>query len=98
MRKLFLILAIVGIVALLIGFYPAWAEKPVKDGAGAMAIRLDTRLAAPEYHSPLDYWQTHHMDVLNRGDLTQADCLYCHQPETSCNNCHRYVGVGAIER
>jgi hypothetical protein len=54
MRKLFLILAMVGIVALLIGFYPVWAEKPVKDGAGAMAIRLDPRLAAPEYHSPLE--------------------------------------------
>ena len=26
----------------------------------------------------------------------RADCLYCHEPETSCNNCHAYVGVKEI--
>jgi hypothetical protein len=36
------------------------------------------------------------MDVVNRGDLEQADCLYCHEPEISCNNCHGYVGVDPI--
>ena len=44
----------------------------------------------------LDWWQTHHTDVLNRGDLLREDCLQCHEVERSCNNCHRYVGAEAI--
>ncbi|MCX6030928.1 MAG: hypothetical protein NT169_16730 [Chloroflexi bacterium] len=98
MRKLFLVIAVILLVGLTVGFYPGWVEKPVKDGTGPMAIRLDPGVVAPEYHSPLDWWQKHHMDAVNRGDLAQTDCLYCHQPETSCNNCHRYVGVTVIGR
>ncbi len=41
MRKLFLIIAVLVIVVLVVGFYPSWAEKPVKDGTGPMAVRLD---------------------------------------------------------
>ena len=98
MRKLFLIIAVLVTVLLVTGFYPGWVEKPVKDGTGPLALRLDPGVLAPEYHSPLAWWQTHHMDAVNRGDLAQADCLYCHQPETSCNNCHGYVGVNPITR
>lgn len=96
MRKIALILAVLIILGLVVGFYPTYVEKPLKDGGGPMAIRLDPDLPAPETHSPLDWWQTHHMDVVNQGDLTQGDCLYCHDPQTSCNNCHGYVGVDPI--
>lgn len=96
MRKLFLIIAVLAIVLLVVGFYPSWAEKPVKDGSGPLAVRIGAQYPAPEYHSPLDQWQTHHMDRVNRGDLTQNDCLYCHEPAKSCNNCHGYVGVNLI--
>lgn len=96
MRKAVLIIGILVILALVVGFYPNYVDKPVKDGLGPMSIRLDPDLPAPATHNPLDWWQTHHMDVVNQGDLTQQDCLYCHQPETSCNNCHRYVGVDPI--
>ncbi len=96
MRKAFLIIAVLIIVLLVVGFYPSWAEKPVKDGSGPLAVRIDARYPAPEYHSPLDWWQTHHMDVVNRGDLARTDCLYCHEPAKSCNNCHGYVGVNPI--
>jgi hypothetical protein len=68
MRKLALLLVVIGLLALVVAFY----------------------------HSPLDWWQTHHMDIVNRGEFLQADCLYCHDPATSCNNCHGYVGVAAI--
>jgi hypothetical protein len=98
MRKVALVLAVLIILALVIGFYPTYVEKPVKDGYGPMAIRMDPELPAPETHNPLDWWQTHHMDVVNRGDLTKADCLYCHEPETSYNNCHNYVGIGEISK
>ena len=96
MRKSILALAIVLILALAIVFYPPHVEKPVKDGTGPLAVTLHASIPAPEYHSPLDWWQTHHMDVVNRGDLERQDCLYCHQPDTSCNNCHDYVGVDRI--
>jgi len=96
MRKLILLLAVIVAVALVVGFYPRWVEKPEKDGPGPLAVRIDPSFAAPEYHSPLDWWQTHHMDVVNRGDLEKSDCLYCHESETSCNNCHGYVGVDPI--
>jgi hypothetical protein len=96
MRKAALIIAIVVIVALVVGFYPDYIQKPVKDGPGPLAVRLDPDIPAPSTHSPLDWWQTHHMDIVNQGDLTQPDCLYCHEPETSCNNCHGYVGVDPI--
>ena len=98
MRKAVLIVAVLIILALIVGFYPDYVEKPVKDGTGPMAIWLDASLPAPETHNPLDWWQTHHMDVVNRGDLTRQDCLYCHEPESSCNNCHSYVGVEEISQ
>jgi hypothetical protein len=96
MRKIALVLAVLIILALMVGFYPTYVEKPVKDGTGPMAILLDPDLPAPQTHSPLDWWQTHHMDVVNQGDLNQGDCLYCHGPQTSCNNCHNYVGANPI--
>ena len=96
MRKIALILAVLTLIALVAFYYPAYVEKPVKDGSGPLAVYVSPRYAAPEYHSPLDYWQTHHIDMINRGDLTQADCLYCHEPEKSCNNCHSYVGAAEI--
>jgi hypothetical protein len=70
MRKIALVLAVLIILALMVGFYPTYVEKPVKDGTGPMAILLDPDLPAPQTHSPLDWWQTHHMDVVNQGDLS----------------------------
>ncbi len=96
MRKVILLAAILILAGLVAGFYPSYVDKPVKDGTGPMAVWMDPRFPAPETHNPLDWWQTHHMDVVNRGDLTEADCLHCHEPETSCNNCHDYVGVNQI--
>lgn len=96
MRKVFLIIAVSVIILLVVGFYPSWAEKPVKGGVGPLAVRIGAQYPAPEYHSPLERWQTHHMDMVNRGDLAQNDCLYCHEPAKSCNNCHGYVGVDPI--
>ena len=96
MRKLVLLMAVLIILILVVVFYPTYVEKPVKDGIGPMAIRLDPDVPAPETHNPIDWWRTHHMDVVNQGDLAQRDCVYCHDPSTSCNNCHDYVGVGLI--
>ena len=97
MRKLILVVVLLSGLALIVGFYPTYVEEPALNGTGPLAIRLNPSLSAPEYHSPLDWWQTHHMDVVSQGNFRQADCLYCHEPQTSCNNCHQYVGVKAIK-
>jgi hypothetical protein len=96
MRKLILFLTVVIALLLVVVFYPAYVTKPVKDGSGPLAVYIDPIYPAPEYHSPIDWWQTHHMDLVNRGDIAKADCLYCHEPQLSCNNCHAYVGVDPI--
>lgn len=98
MRKLVLLLITLGIIALVVTFYPASAEKPELNAEGPMAIRIDPVFSAPEYHSPLEWWKTHHMDIINIGDIAERDCVYCHEPETSCNNCHNYVGAQTINR
>ena len=96
MRKAILMLVTLGIILFTIAYYPRYVEKPVKDGAGPLAVYLDPSYPAPEYHSPLDWWQANHKNVVNRGDLEKADCQQCHDPDTSCNNCHNYVGANPI--
>jgi len=71
-------------------------EKPALNGLGPLAVTVDRQFTAPATHSPLDWWQTHHFQVVNSGDFKEKDCLYCHRAETSCNNCHGYVGVRRI--
>ena len=71
-------------------------EKPVKDGAGPLAVRLDPGIPAPTTHSPLEWWQANHPSVVNNRDLREQDCLYCHNATKSCNNCHAYVGAKQI--
>lgn len=96
MRKLILILAALVVLILVVAYYPSFVEKPEKDGPGPLSVWIDPRFAAPEYHSPLDRWQAHHPDMVNRGDLEKKDCQYCHEPARSCNNCHNYVGADPI--
>ena len=87
------LVACVLLAILLAGCVP---RKPAKDGAGPLAVTIDREFTAPATHSPLAWWQTHHGDVVNSGDIKEKDCLYCHRAERSCNNCHAYVGVRAI--
>ena len=70
--------------------------KPVKDGVGPLAVQMAPNIAAPTTHSPLEWWQAYHPNVVNNGDLRQQDCLYCHDPAKSCNNCHSYVGAKQV--
>ena len=95
MNKFFLLILLIALAgALTIACVP---EKPAKDGYGELAVTIDREFTAPATHSPLDWWQTRHFQVVNSGDIKEKDCLYCHKPERSCNNCHGYVGVRKIE-
>jgi len=72
-------------------------EKPELKGKGELALSLPEGLLSPEYHQPVEYWKTHHMDIVNRGDFSKEECMLCHDAHTSCNNCHDYVGVNRVE-
>jgi hypothetical protein len=51
----------------------------------------------------LDYWKAHHPYLLSgtTNPVLLADpdeaCLDCHDQNTSCNNCHQYVGVKLVK-
>jgi hypothetical protein len=92
-KFLFLILLITLATTFTLACVP---EKPVKDGKGELAVVIDREFTSPVTHSPIDWWQTHHPTVVNSGDIKEKDCLYCHNAERSCNNCHGYVGVRRI--
>lgn len=72
-------------------------EKPQLNGRGPLAIVLEGNGSAPNYHNPMEWWKRNHMEAIRLGDYSQRECMLCHQVETSCNNCHRYVGVQAME-
>ena len=97
MRNILIFVLLLIIAFAILAFaQPQQVSRPVKDGTGALAVKIDSRLVAPEYHSPLEWWRTHHMDMVNNGDFTEAQCQHCHDANTSCNNCHSYVGVKPI--
>ncbi|CAG0945889.1 hypothetical protein ANRL1_02623 [Anaerolineae bacterium] len=95
MKKYLLLILILAIVT--IALSACVPEKPVKDGRGELAVTIDREFTAPVTHSPLEWWQTRHFQVIDSGDMAEKDCLYCHQAERSCNNCHGYVGVRKIK-
>jgi len=95
MRKAVFMIAILTLLLLVFVYYPSYVQKPELNGSGPLSVQIDPRYPVPATHNPLDWWQTHHMDVVNRGDLQRADCLYCHEAQTSCENCHAYVGIDA---
>jgi len=68
-------------------------DKPELKGKGPLAVKLPAGILSPEYHQPVEYWKSHHMDILKRGDYSRQECMLCHDANTSCNNCHDYVGV-----
>ncbi len=67
-----------------------------RGGTGPLAIKMKRGTAAPEYHFPREYWRTHHMDLIAKGDFEKRECVICHDTEASCNKCHLYVGVPKV--
>ena len=72
-------------------------KKPELKGEGPLALVLPAGVLSPEYHQPVEYWKQHHMDLIKRGDFNKQECTLCHDVNTSCNNCHEYVGVVKVE-
>ncbi len=50
----------------------------------------------------LDYWKANHPNLVTGTDnpalLADSDeaCLDCHDHNSTCNNCHRYIGVKLV--
>ncbi len=71
-------------------------QKPEIKGQGPLAVVMDRGTAAAEYHAPLERWRATHKQALQDGDFTERECVLCHNPQKSCNNCHGYVGAKEI--
>jgi hypothetical protein len=89
-----LLVLICGVVA--VSGY-ARVERPAVGGSGPLAIEMPAGLSAPDYHQqPLAaWWRTRHGERVTSSAVLQ-ECVACHNPQTSCNNCHAYVGVKPI--
>ncbi len=71
-------------------------QKPEVKGEGPLAVKMARGVTSPEFHAPLERWRTTHKNALNMGDFTERECVFCHDPKKSCNQCHQYIGVREI--
>ena len=75
----------------------SYPEKPALRGDGPLAVQISSdNLVIPEYHNPMEVWKPRHMQAIQKGEYTERECMSCHTAETSCNNCHQYVGVPQV--
>ena len=96
MKKSAMILAAVSLLLLSFTMGCNKVQKPELKGEGPLALKLPDGVLSPEYHQPVDYWKQHHLDLILRGDYNRQECMLCHDANTSCNNCHDYVGVPRV--
>jgi hypothetical protein len=71
-------------------------QKPEVKGEGPLAVMMARGITTPEFHAPIERWRATHKKAINRGDFTERECILCHDPKKSCNNCHQYIGVREI--
>lgn len=97
MKKSILAVLFISLLAMVaVGCSNERVAKPELKGTGPLALILPAGILSPEYHQPVDFWKQHHMDILARGDYSKHECMLCHDANTSCNNCHEYVGVAKV--
>lgn len=85
------------IILLLMVSNCSYPEKPELRGIGELAVQIDSdKLIIPEFHNPIEQWRPRHMQSILDKEFTERECMSCHKVETSCNNCHTYVGVPEI--
>ncbi len=94
MKQVIFVIFLIGIGCL---FSCQQVQKPELKGEGPLAVVVPRGSTAPEYHSPIERWRVIHMEAVNRGDFNQRECMLCHDPKTSCNRCHSYIGAKLVE-
>ncbi len=87
---------VVAALALFLAACDMGVEKPVKDGDGPLAITIARTREAPDYHNPLEWWTANHPHFIAEDVFSQRECMLCHVPDDSCNNCHEYVGAKLV--
>jgi hypothetical protein len=85
-------------VSLILAAGCSYPQKPVLRGEGPLAVQIDAdKLITPEFHNPIEVWKPRHMQSIQQKEFTERECMSCHKVETSCNNCHNYVGTLVVE-
>lgn len=72
--------------------------KPELKGEGPLQVAAPTGTPIPEYHAPSERWRRLHGEAINRQDFTERECLLCHNPQTGCQQCHKYVAAKLVFR
>jgi hypothetical protein len=71
-------------------------QKPEVRGEGPLSVKMARGIVAPEFHAPIERWRTTHKKAINNRDFTERVCVLCHNPKTSCNQCHKYIAAREI--
>jgi len=71
-------------------------QKPEVKGEGPLSVKMARGLISPEFHAPIERWRTTHKKAIAMEDFMERECILCHDPKKSCNNCHRYIGAREI--
>lgn len=70
--------------------------KPEIRKPGPLQVIVPAGTPVPEYHTPPERWRVQHSKAVNLKDFSERECLLCHNPQTGCQKCHKYVAAKEI--
>ena len=91
-----------GPMAIVIAGEPEDAPESHKAGTTSEGASLKADMYTSSSLEGLNYWRAYHPVLVTgtHNPMLKADndevCLDCHDQNTSCNNCHTYVGVNLV--
>ncbi len=71
-------------------------SKPEIRKPGPLQVVVPAGTPIPEYHTPAERWRIQHSKAINQKDFSERECLLCHNPQTGCQKCHKYVAAKEI--
>ncbi len=71
-------------------------SKPEIRKPGPLQVIVPAGTPLPEYHTPPARWRVQHSKAINLKDFSERECLLCHNPQTGCQRCHKYVAAREI--
>ncbi|MGB9698188.1 MAG: hypothetical protein ACPL5I_02280 [Thermodesulfobacteriota bacterium] len=71
-------------------------SKPEIRKPGPLQVVVPAGTPIPEYHAPAERWRIQHSRAINQKDFSEKECLLCHNPQTGCQKCHKYVAAKEI--
>lgn len=82
------------VLAILVGCEQV--PKPEIRKPGPLQVIVPAGTPVPEYHTPAEKWRVQHSRAINLKDFSERECLLCHNPQTGCQKCHKYVAAREI--